>query len=462
MQRFGSALHLNLHFHCVFLEGVYLDRTAQGRKPRFVTAEPPTDADIAAVCSCGAGDVVHKISRRIIRKLRRLGYLEAGTEDVVATGHDPRRDDAPELAQTLATSVQQHLAFGERAGQRVRRLGAGFGVDGEAPTLTGPRCASVQGFSFHANTQVSAHRRDQLERLLRYSARGAVSLERLPHDAHGDLVSTFTPPWSDGTTGIRLSPLALLEKLAALVPLPRMHLVRYGGCLAPHSHWRGAIVPTPRQPGMTDEAPVKLSTDPLLLPRRVSGRALWPGPRPEVPLARPGGGRPLAILHDPVLFALSNPSADAARHRGGCAHLSRSDRRGRCLPHVRRSARRPSHPRRRPSAAPSALPALCISLFLHLSLQQSPLQRRRLSSTHPQPAGPAAVWRCWLLGACRWRGVLRQPGWWPPEPARHWDAERLEGARCGETPALGSRAKWLSFSYPLIDASITLNASPRF
>jgi predicted nucleic acid-binding protein len=30
----------------------------------------------------------------------------------------------------------------------------------------------------------------------------------------------------------------LLEKLAALVPLPRMHLVRYGGCLAPHSHLR--------------------------------------------------------------------------------------------------------------------------------------------------------------------------------------------------------------------------------
>src|SRR5262249_12123821 len=35
--------------------------------------------------------------------------------------------------------------------------------------------------------------------------------------------------------------------------LPRRHLGRYGGCLAPHSHLRGAIVPTPRQQGMTDE-----------------------------------------------------------------------------------------------------------------------------------------------------------------------------------------------------------------
>src|SRR6266581_1895713 len=33
IQRFGSALNLNLHFHCVFMEGVYLDRTDAGRKP---------------------------------------------------------------------------------------------------------------------------------------------------------------------------------------------------------------------------------------------------------------------------------------------------------------------------------------------------------------------------------------------------------------------------------------------
>ena len=243
IQRFGSAL--NLHFHVIFLEGVYVDRTAQGLRPRFIQGESPTDADIAAV--------VQKISRRVIRTLRQLGYLEAGTDDVVATGHDPLRDNAPELARTLAASVQQRLAFGERAGQKVRRIGAGFGYEGEAPTLTGPRCASVQGFSLHANTQVPAHRRDQLERLIRSTARGAMALERRQEDTNGDLLSIFTHPWSDGTTGIRLSPLALLEKLAALVPLPHIHLVRYGGCLAPHSHLRHPIIPTPRQQGLAAE-----------------------------------------------------------------------------------------------------------------------------------------------------------------------------------------------------------------
>ena len=150
----------------------------------------------------------------------------------------------------MAASVQQRLASGERAGQPVRRMGAGCGHEGEAPRLTGPRWASVHGFSLHANTQIPAHRRDQLEHLMRSTARGAVSLERLQENANGDLLSTFTHPWSDGTTGMRLAPLELLEKLAAFVPLPHVHLVRYGGCLAPHSHLREAIRPTPRQQGV--------------------------------------------------------------------------------------------------------------------------------------------------------------------------------------------------------------------
>jgi hypothetical protein len=218
----------------IAIEGVFLDRTDQGLKPRFVKAEPPSDADVA--------DVIQKISRRVIRTLRRLGYLEAGIEVPVATGYDPLLDNKPELARTMAASVKQRNAFGERAGQKVRRIGSGFGYEGERLEFTGLRCASVNGFSLHA----PAHRRDQLERLMRYTARGALSLERLEQDTNGDLMYRFNRPWSDGTTGIKLSPLELLEKLAALVPLPRAHLVRYSGCLAPYSKLRAAIIPTPR------------------------------------------------------------------------------------------------------------------------------------------------------------------------------------------------------------------------
>src|SRR2546428_9534797 len=153
MQRFGSALNVNLHFHGVFMEGVYLDRTEARRKPHFLTGEPPSDADVA--------DVLQKISHRVIRKLRSLGYLEAGGDAAVATGYDPLVEDAPALARTLAASVPQSMAFGERAGPKGRRICAGLGSAGEVPTLSRPHCASVQGFSLHAHTHIPAHRRDQ-------------------------------------------------------------------------------------------------------------------------------------------------------------------------------------------------------------------------------------------------------------------------------------------------------------
>lgn len=107
--------------------------------------------------------------------------------------------------------------------------------------------------------------------MIRYTGRGAVSLERLTEDANGDLVYLFTQPWSDGTTAIKLSPLGLLEKLAAIVPLPRAHLVRYGGCLAPHGKLRAAIIPTPRQQGM-DNDETKTET-PYWNWARLAGRA---------------------------------------------------------------------------------------------------------------------------------------------------------------------------------------------
>ena len=115
MQRFGSAINANLHYHFIFLEGVYLDRTAEGLKPRFVKVDPPSDVEIA--------EVVHKISQRVIRKLRRLGYLESFSEAPVATGYDPLVDDDPELARTLLASVHQPLPLALGPGRKSGVLG---------------------------------------------------------------------------------------------------------------------------------------------------------------------------------------------------------------------------------------------------------------------------------------------------------------------------------------------------
>src|SRR5262249_40392607 len=73
--------------------------------------------------------------------------------------------------------------------------------------------------------------------------------------ADGLIGINSTHPWSDGTTGIRLSPVELLEKLAALVPLPHVHLVRSGGCLAPHSPLRGSVIPPRASRGWSNRRP---------------------------------------------------------------------------------------------------------------------------------------------------------------------------------------------------------------
>ena len=61
--------------------------------------------------------------------------------------------------------------------------------------------------------------------------------------ADGRLLYRFKRPWRDGTTHVVFEGLELLERLSALVPAPRTHLVRYSGILAPAARWRAQIVP---------------------------------------------------------------------------------------------------------------------------------------------------------------------------------------------------------------------------
>jgi hypothetical protein len=56
--------------------------------------------------------------------------------------------------------------------------------------------------------------------------------------------------WRAGTTHIKMPPLEFMQRLAALVPRPRLHLNRFHGVLAPNAGLRAAIVPgPPEKPG---------------------------------------------------------------------------------------------------------------------------------------------------------------------------------------------------------------------
>ena len=101
----------------------------------------------------------------------------------------------------------------------------------------------LDGFSLHAAVSIPSHRRDSLERLIRYMARPPVCTERLSLNEEGQVEYLFKRPWKDGRTHVVLSPLELMEKLSSLVPLPYLNLTRYSGVLAPNSKYRSKIIP---------------------------------------------------------------------------------------------------------------------------------------------------------------------------------------------------------------------------
>src|SRR5439155_13630050 len=90
--------------------------------------------------------------------------------------------------------------------------------------------------------------RDKIERLCRYIARPAVAVERLSLSSSGQLIYTLKKPFDDGTTAISMSALELMERLAALVPRPKIHLTRFSGVFAPHYKYRALVVPKPPKP----------------------------------------------------------------------------------------------------------------------------------------------------------------------------------------------------------------------
>jgi hypothetical protein len=88
---------------------------------------------------------------------------------------------------------------------------------------------------------VDGRDRKRLERLCRYILRPALAGERLREREDGRIEYELRKPWRDGTTGLVFEPEELIEKLAALVPSPRGHLVRYHGVLAGRSRWRRLV-----------------------------------------------------------------------------------------------------------------------------------------------------------------------------------------------------------------------------
>ena len=161
--------------------------------PEFVEVPAPTDEALQTV--------LHKVIMRMMKLLTRRGVL-------IWKGSKLCPDCAGRPAQgngLRAIAVRRHQRFQParcRALRRRRPPGTGTTVPLHHPPGAGQRT-----------------------------------------NAAGQVVLKLKAAWRDGTTHLVMSPLEFMQRLAALVPRPRLHLIRFHGVLAPNAKLRALVVP---------------------------------------------------------------------------------------------------------------------------------------------------------------------------------------------------------------------------
>ncbi len=224
VQRTSSDLKLAPHLHVLLLDGVYreLDASTVGftALPHLSTRE--------------VGEVLETICARVDKLVRRRGLLDDG-----ALGPEAEADEPLSSLAVSAVSGQSPPTGPEWRRRMLPPLAP------QALHFDKPLCASKDGFTLHAATHAGALDPVGREALCKYVLRPVVAQERITHGPDGLVRIALKRPFADGTVAVDLDPLSLLSRLAASVPPPRLHTVRYSGVLAPASKLRSRIVPQP-------------------------------------------------------------------------------------------------------------------------------------------------------------------------------------------------------------------------
>jgi hypothetical protein len=232
VQRTSADLRLNPHIHSVVLDGVFAP--SPDGTPVFHPLPALDNRDVA--------DLLQVVRLRIVRMLVRAAVIEDDANaETLCLLDDGFAERDPALFALAHSSVSGLHPAGPEHRERLPvpiELRGSLGV-----SLTSALSALELGFSLHAATTARADDPLGREALVRYILRPPIAQDRvllLP----GDLVRIqLRRPFRDGTFAVDLDPLSLLCRLAAAVPPPRFHVVRYAGVLASASKLRPAIVP---------------------------------------------------------------------------------------------------------------------------------------------------------------------------------------------------------------------------
>ena len=217
---FGLLL-LNPHGHFLVLDGVYA--AAADEAPGFYSLRPIDAKDVAEVAG------------RVAERVALLMEKHDGTDTL---DHDERA-----MAEIYGASITGRTATGANSGAKLKTAGDLQAERQERFEMRGSLRAMAGGFSVHAGVSIRAGDRKGLERLCKYVSRPPLAVDRLEQLPDGRLSYQLKSAWQNGATHVIFEPLELLARLSALVPAPRVNLIRYYGVLGPAAKWRASIVP---------------------------------------------------------------------------------------------------------------------------------------------------------------------------------------------------------------------------
>jgi len=181
--------------------------------------------------------VARRTAARLVKVLRQHGRELDPELGVIDVAIDTEGDEPSVLSTCYAAAAAGTDLFGERAGSAALRL-----VDPSQARPDEP-VAIVSGVNVHAKVRVHGNDRAQLERVCKYLTRPPIANERLTWMSDGRLRYELKRVWKDGTRAVVLGPLDLIARVVAMIPAPRVNMIRYYGCLSSHSSLRREVVP---------------------------------------------------------------------------------------------------------------------------------------------------------------------------------------------------------------------------
>ena len=173
IQRFGGSLNLNIHFHMMYLDGVY---TFDQEKAKFHFLTPPNSSEL--------NNLLKSIAQRIVKLLEKRALIvrDEGTGDkfLDLSPNEP-------IDQIHSSSITYRTALGKYKGQKALTLGSIPNLKAQKEKDQ-PFLSKNSGFSLHGGVTCKSHERKKREHICRYISRPSLSEERLSVNAHGQVI----------------------------------------------------------------------------------------------------------------------------------------------------------------------------------------------------------------------------------------------------------------------------------